>query len=235
MRPTAPHHPAADDSAAAAPAAAEADDAAATAAADEDDAAFVASLVGGPGDAERLKLLREHLDEHAERRGLLDVAYRTLESPVGSLLLAATPAGLLRVAYAAEDHEGVLSFLADRVSPRILYSASRLDPVARQLDEYFTGRRRAFELSLDMRLAVGFRREVLGCLTTIAYGETASYAHVATATGHARAVRAVGTACARNPLPIVVPCHRVVRSDGSLGQYLGGPLVKERLLALERS
>ncbi|MFZ0161146.1 MAG: methylated-DNA--[protein]-cysteine S-methyltransferase, partial [Kineosporiaceae bacterium] len=169
----------------------------------------------------------------AERAGVLDVAYTTLESPIGSLLLAATPAGLVRVAFAAQDHEAVLEDLAARVSPRVLRAPHRLEGVVRQLEEYFAGTRRAFDVPLDWRLSHGFRRDVLAHLSEIRYGTTESYAEVAAAAGSPKAVRAVGTACATNPLPIVVPCHRVVRSDGSSGHYAGGEAAKHLLLALE--
>ncbi len=182
-----------------------------------------------------LARLRDGLAERAAAEGLLDVAYRTVDSPVGTLLLAATPLGLTRVAYEREGHDAVLSRLAEQVSPRVLHAPARLDGAARELDEYFAGRRRVFDLPLDMRLAHGFRRTVLTHLRDIAYGSTESYAVVAAAAGSPAAVRAVGTACANNPLPVVVPCHRVVRSDGSSGQYLGGPEVKRQLLSLERA
>jgi methylated-DNA-[protein]-cysteine S-methyltransferase len=175
--------------------------------------------------------LRERLVAAAERDGILDVAYRTVDTPVGALLLAATPAGLVRVAYGSSDE--ALSSLAEKVSPRILRAPARLDAVARQLDEYFAGTRRRFEVPLDLRLASGFRRAVLDHLPDIGYGATASYAEVAAAAGSPRAVRAVGTACALNPVPIVVPCHRVVLSDGSMGRYAGGPEAKRTLLTLE--
>lgn len=177
--------------------------------------------------------LRAQLAARAEREGVLDIAYRTLDTPVGPLLLAATEQGLLRVAYAGEGHEAVLESLAETVSPRVLSAPQRLEAASGQLDEYFAGRRRRFDLPLDLRLASGFRRAVLTHLPEIGYGETASYARVAAAAGSPKAVRAVGTACARNPLPVVVPCHRVVRSDGSFGGYLGGPEAKRSLLALE--
>ena len=179
--------------------------------------------------------LRARLADDAEREGLLDVAFRTLDSPVGSLLLAATEQGLLKVAFARQDHDKVLAELAAVVSPRVLRAPGRLDGVSRQLDDYFAGRRTAFDVPLDLRLAKGFRRTVLAHLPTIAFGRTESYSEVAAATGSPRAVRAVGTACATNPLPIVVPCHRVVRSDGTFGEYLGGTDVKRALLTLEGS
>jgi methylated-DNA-[protein]-cysteine S-methyltransferase len=186
-------------------------------------------------DPEATRRLHRRLVEAATVEGLLDVAYRTLDTAVGTLLLAATPQGLVRVAYASQGHDLVLEGLARAVSPRILRAPARLDPVAREIEEYLAGRRRAFDVPLDLRLAHGFRRSVLAHLPEIAYGTTASYAALARASGNPRAVRAVGSACASNPLPIVVPCHRVVRSDGTIGQYVGGVQVKERLLTLERT
>jgi methylated-DNA-[protein]-cysteine S-methyltransferase len=184
-------------------------------------------------DFEDLDELHARLVVAAQRDGVLDVAYRILDSPVGSLLVAATEVGLVRVAYAVEGHDGVLQHLADRVSPRILRAPARLDGVAREFDEYFTGARRGFDVSLDWRLSAGFRSVVLHHLPEIAYGHTASYATVAELAGNPKAVRAVGTACATNPLPVVVPCHRVVRSDGAMGGYLGGVEAKRTLLTLE--
>jgi methylated-DNA-[protein]-cysteine S-methyltransferase len=182
---------------------------------------------------ERLRALHDRLAGRADAEGLLDVAYRTLDTPVGPLLLAATARGLVRVAYSTENHDHVLAILARQLSPRILSAPRRLDAAAREIDEYFAGRRQEFDLPLDFSLAHGFRLTVLSHLAGIAYGRTASYGAVAAAVGHPKAVRAVGTACATNPLPVVVPCHRVVRSDGSLGGYLGGLAAKQALLALE--
>ncbi|NLV80107.1 MAG: methylated-DNA--[protein]-cysteine S-methyltransferase [Rhodococcus sp.] len=180
-----------------------------------------------------LAWLRERLILDADSAGLLDVAYRTLDTPVGALLLAATTEGLVRVAYLTDGPDDILADLAERVSPRILEAPHRLDAAATQLDEYFRGRRVTFDLALDLRLTTGFRRDVIAHLPDIAYGHTASYAQVAASAGSPRAVRAVGTACAKNPLPVVVPCHRVVRSDGSIGQYVGGIDAKRILLDLE--
>jgi methylated-DNA-[protein]-cysteine S-methyltransferase len=183
-----------------------------------------------PGHLDRL---RGRLAQAAQQDGILDVAYRVIDSPVGLLLLAATEQGLIRVAYASEDHDAALQALADKVSPRILRAPGRLDTAARELDEYFAGHRQSFDLPLDWRLSAGFRRTVLSHLPEIGYGRTASYSAVAALAGNPRAVRAVGTACATNPLPVVVPCHRVVRADGSMGGYLGGPDAKRTLLTLE--
>jgi len=178
--------------------------------------------------------LRARLAAAAEAEGILDVAYRTVDTPVGPLLLAATEQGLVRVAYPNQGHDAVLQALADRISPRVLHAPARLDPVVRQLDDYFAGRRRRFDVPLDWRLSTGFRSTVLHHLATdVDYGRTASYAALAALAGNPRAVRAVGTACATNPLPVVVPCHRVVRSDGAIGNYAGGVEAKRTLLDLE--
>ena len=196
------------------------------------DRQFVNDLTGAVDDA-GLDRLRGRLAEQAEADGLLDVAYRTMDSPVGPLLLAATPAGLVRVAFECENHDSVLVELSTAISPRILRSAGRVDDVARQIDEYFAGRRRVFEVPVDMQLSKGFRRAVLTHLLEIPYGVRESYTVVAASAGNPRAVRAAGSACATNPIPLVVPCHRVVRSDGTYGQYRGGPEAKHLLLTME--
>jgi methylated-DNA-[protein]-cysteine S-methyltransferase len=184
-------------------------------------------------DAATRTRLHARLAAQAEATGVLDIAYRTVDSPLGVLLLAATDHGLVRVAYAIEDHDRVLEDLATRISSRVLRAPARLDRAAREIDEYLAGRRTEFDLRLDFRLSTGFRRAVLDHLIDITYGTTASYATVAVAAGNPKAVRAVGSACAKNPLPIVVPCHRVVRSDGTVGQYAGGSEAKRTLLSLE--
>ena len=183
-----------------------------------------------PADLERL---HDRLVAAAVVDGSLDVAYRTLDSPLGVLLLAATERGLVRLAYEREDHDQVLAALAAKVSPRVLRAPRRLDEAARQLDDYFAGRRRQFEVPVDLQLSAGFRREVLQHLRTIGYGRTETYTEVAAATGRPRAVRAVGSACSTNPVPVVVPCHRVLRTDGTLGGYVGGLGAKRTLLQLE--
>ncbi|MCV7413071.1 cysteine methyltransferase [Mycobacterium florentinum] len=188
-----------------------------------------------PVDPDQLQRLHARLERDAAAGDLLDIAYRTVDSAVGPLLLAATPLGLVRVAFANEDRDGVLLALSERISPRMLEAPMRLDPIARQLDEYFAGRRHSFDVALDWTLSQGFRRTVLERLNTeISYGATASYAALARLAGSPKAVRAVGTACATNPIPIVVPCHRVIRSDGTVGAYRGGPDAKRVLLDLER-
>ena len=192
-----------------------------------------ASHLTSPDEAGTLSRLRDRLGLAAEAEGLLDVAYTTIDSPVGALLLAATPHGLLRVAYDVEDHDQVLDNLAQRISPRVLRAPRRLDPAAQELDEYFAGRRRVFDLPLDLSLSAGFRQLVQRHLPEIGYGQTRTYGQVAELVGNPRAVRAVGTACATNPLPVVVPCHRVLRADGAVGGYIGGSDTKRALLRLE--
>lgn len=186
-------------------------------------------------DTQILAGLHERLEADAARERLLDLAYATVDTPVGALLLAATDQGLVRVAYGVEGHDRVLEVLAERVGARVLRAPRRLDAAARQVEEYFAGRRTAFDLPLDLRLSSGFRRTVQLHLSEIAYGRTESYGEVAALVGNPRAVRAVGSACATNPLPVVVPCHRVLRSDGSLGGYVGGAAAKQALLGLEGS
>ena len=186
-----------------------------------------------PSDAGTLARLRASLERDAEAEGLLDVAYTTVDSPVGPLLLAATPKGLVRVAYDIEDHDRVLDTIAQRLSPRVLRAPKRLDAAARELDEYFGGRRQAFDLPLDRSLSKGFRQLVQQHLPEIGYGQTRTYGQVAALVGNPKAVRAVGTACATNPLPLVVPCHRVLPASGGPGRYVGGPEAKVTLLTLE--
>lgn len=184
-------------------------------------------------DPETLARLHTRLEDAATRDGLLDVAYTVVDSPVGRLLLASTENGLVRVAFHNQDHDKVLDDLAATLSPRVLRAPKRLDDVARELDQYFSGARRTFDLPLDLSLSHGFRQLVQRHLPEIAYGRTLSYGEVARLVGNPKAVRAVGTACATNPLPVVVPCHRVLRADGTLGGYAGGTAAKSVLLDLE--
>lgn len=181
-----------------------------------------------------LAALQTRLASAADTAGLLDVAYRTIDTPVGTLLLAATDLGLVRVAYEREGFASVLDTLAAKISPRILHAPARLDVTARQIDEYFDGRRHEFDVPLDYRLSAGFRQTVQHYLPRIDYGHTLTYKQVAELVGNPKAVRAVGTACATNPLPVVVPCHRVLRTDGTLGGYIGGLDAKTTLLTLEK-
>jgi methylated-DNA-[protein]-cysteine S-methyltransferase len=190
--------------------------------------------VAGPSGADWDRI-RAGLGARAAAEGLADVAVESHDTPLGALLLGATDAGLVRVAMPSEEPEAVMEDLARRVSPRVLRAPrAAVADARRQLDEYFAGRRLAFDLPLDWRLARGFRREVLRVIAAIPYGATASYRDVAARAGSPNAVRAAGTACATNPLPIVVPCHRVLRADGGIGGYLGGTAAKARLLDLER-
>lgn len=184
-------------------------------------------------DPAHLDRLHDALWRAADRDSVLDIAYRTVDTPVGILLLAATERGIVRVAFEGENHDAVLADLADRVSPRILKAPARVDAAAQQLEEYFAGHRTTFDLPVDFSLSKGFRLNVLQHLRDIGYGHTESYTDVAIASGNPKAVRAVGSACATNPLPVIIPCHRVLRSDGSLGGYLGGLDAKRALLTLE--
>jgi len=177
----------------------------------------------------------EALRDRAAAEGLLDVAYATADSPFGTLLLARTPRGLVRLGLPGEDVEAMLADLAGRISPRVLQDPARLDEERRELDDYFAGRRHAFELPIDWQLSGGFLLRARQGIAAIPYGETRTYTDLARAAGNERAVRAAGSACSRNPIPLVVPCHRVLRSDGSLGGYAGGLEMKRRLLDLEQA
>ena len=178
--------------------------------------------------------LRERIAARALERGLADVAIARHDSPLGRLVLGATESGLVRVGLPAEDEAAVLDELAARVSPRVLRAPRAvLDDARRQLDEYFAGRRQVFALALDWRLTAGFRHAVLRATAAIPFGRTATYREIAARAGSPAAHRATGSALASNPLPIVVPCHRVLPSGGGVGQYRGGTEAKARLLALE--
>lgn len=211
------------------------------------DAPGAGDALGAAEVADRLRAapagidaLREQLATDAARENLVDVAYRVVDSPIGGLLLAATPEGLAYVAFEVEDSSVVLEMLAERIGPRVLRDTGTRSATARILDEadtqisqYLTGDRRQFDLPLDTRLATGFRGQVQRHLADIAWGQTATYKQLATDLDRPGAVRAVGTACATNPLPLVWPCHRILRSDGGLGGYRGGIEAKQRLLAME--
>jgi len=174
------------------------------------------------------------LAARAAEEGLLDVAYATLDTPLGPGLVAATPKGLVRVALPTERPEDVLSRLASDVSPRVLEHPGGVDEVRRELEEYFEGRRERFELPLDWRLIhPGFYRKVLRATARVPFGEVITYRDAAERAGSPRAYRAAGSALGSNPIPIVVPCHRVVRSSGEIGDYGGGPEMKRFLLELE--
>jgi len=173
------------------------------------------------------------LQARATGEGLLDVAYATADSPFGPLLLAQTRRGLVRVGLPNQDSDELLVDLAERVSPRVLEAPGELDAVRRELDLYFEGKLDSFDLPLDWRLSGGFRQRVLRAINRIPYGQTRSYTEMARKAGNERAVRAAGTACGSNPIPLVVPCHRVLRTGGALGGYGGGLPMKEALLQLE--
>jgi methylated-DNA-[protein]-cysteine S-methyltransferase len=178
--------------------------------------------------------LDERIVERAADEELLDVAYATVDSPLGPLVVAATPRGLVRVAYTqSASDSAVLEELARKVSPRILEAPPRVDAARRELDEYFEGRRTHFDLPLDWELTRGFTSRVLQATARISFGTTSTYAEVASQAGSPRAVRAAGNALGANPLPVVVPCHRVLRTGGGLGGYTGGLERKEYLLRLE--
>ncbi|MGB6057982.1 MAG: methylated-DNA--[protein]-cysteine S-methyltransferase [Microthrixaceae bacterium] len=191
------------------------------------------ALGGSSPNTPHMEDLHRALARRADDEGLLDLAYRSIDSPYGTFLVVVGPDGLVRVAFELEGHDAVLDEMAYHISPRILRDERRTDAVARQFDEYFSGERHDFELPVDLRLVSGFRRNVLDHMRRVPYGMTTSYAALAEASGSPKAVRAVGSACATNPIPIVVPCHRVVRSDGTTGQYRGGPETKVALLAME--
>ncbi len=170
----------------------------------------------------------------ATAAGLVDVAYAVHDSPMGTLLLAATPRGLVRIAYLdSSEQERVLAELARRVSPRVLLAPRQLDEDRRQLEQYFTGTRQVFELPIDWRLCAGFGRRVLDATARIPFGALSTYKEVATEAGSPRGSRAAGNALGSNPLPIVVPCHRVVHTGGGLGGYTGGLERKRLLLGVE--
>ena len=185
--------------------------------------------LGGPS-AETLRALTAR----AAKEGLLDVAYAQVDSPLGPLTVAATNRGLVRVAYPERPLDDVLTRIAEEVSPRVLEAPERLDPIRRELDEYFEGRLRKFSQPIDWALSRGFFRRVLEATARIGYGQVCTYGEVAASAGSPRAVRATGNGLGSNPLPVVVPCHRVVRTGGALGGYTGGIERKEFLLTLER-
>lgn len=180
-----------------------------------------------------MKTELKRLADRADTEGLLDVAYATTDSPFGELLLATTPRGLVKVSFPIFDPDETLADLAERISPRVLEAPARLDEVRRQLDRYFAGELTEFDLPLDWQLSKAFRRRVLRAIDRIPYGHTRSYTEIARTAGNERAVRAAGSACGSNPIPIIVPCHRVLRSGGALGGYGGGLPMKEALLELE--
>jgi methylated-DNA-[protein]-cysteine S-methyltransferase len=187
-----------------------------------------------PSEAERRSAAATRgLPAAAAAGMLLDVAFATIDSPLGRLLVAVTPRGLARVAFAEEDPHEVLERLARELSPRILESEKATDEIRRELDEYFARRRTTFDVPVDRRLIHGIARDVLRTTARIPFGGVATYGEVARRIGRPRAARAVGNALGSNPIPIVIPCHRVLRAGGEIGGYGGGPLRKASLLRLE--
>jgi methylated-DNA-[protein]-cysteine S-methyltransferase len=171
---------------------------------------------------------RRFVDEAA---GIIDIAFATMDSPIGVLLLAATREGLIRIGF---DNEGdVLGDLADRISPRILDHPVRLAEVRKELEEYFAGRRDRFDLPLDRALISGFRQRVLEETARIPFGSVSTYQDVAERAGQPKGARAAGQALGGNPIPVIIPCHRVLRTGGGLGGYAGGTERKQFLLRLE--
>jgi methylated-DNA-[protein]-cysteine S-methyltransferase len=189
---------------------------------------------GPPGALDVDAAIRRATDR-AAAAGAVDVAYAEVDSPLGALVAARTEQGLVRLAY--RDFNGgtdaVLDDLAARVSPRIVEAPSKLDDLRRQLDEYFAGAREGFELPIDWSLSRGFTQRILQAIDAIPFGTVSNYREVAAAAGNVKATRAAGNACGANPIPIVVPCHRVLRTGGGLGGYTGGTAKKEALLRLE--
>jgi methylated-DNA-[protein]-cysteine S-methyltransferase len=187
------------------------------------------------GTAESAESAARRLADRAVAEGLADVTYGWADSPFGSLLVAATPRGLVRLAYEHEQHEHVLEEIAEFISPRVLEAPGRLEQIRRELEEYFVGRRHRFEVPVDWALVnEGFPRRVLRATARVPYGGVTTYGDVARRAGSPRAARAAGNALGSNPIPIVVPCHRVIRSGGELGGYGGGgPERKAFLLRLE--
>ena len=197
------------------------------------------AAIGDAGAGLDMESAKDALLARAESEGLVDVAYGTVDSPFGEMLVVGTERGILRVAFphrkgtGTREWEALLDEIADVVSPRVLEAPERLDDVRRQLDDYFEGRRREFDLPLDWRLTKGFQGKAIHQIARIPYGKTISYGELAARAGNPRAFRAAGTACGANPLPPIVPCHRVLPAGGGVGNYGGGPEMKRALLELE--
>jgi methylated-DNA-[protein]-cysteine S-methyltransferase len=197
------------------------------------------AAIGDAGAGVDMESAKDALLARAESEGLVDVAYGTVDSPFGEMLVVGTERGILRVAFphrkgtGTREWEALLDEIADVVSPRVLEAPERLDDVRRQLDDYFEGRRREFDLPLDWRLTKGFQGKAIHQIARIPYGKTISYGELAARAGNPRAFRAAGTACGANPLPPIVPCHRVLPAGGGVGNYGGGPEMKRSLLSLE--
>ena len=187
-------------------------------------------MTAGDVDTTRLSAW---IAERAEEVGLLDLAYCEVDSPIGRLLVVATPAGLVKLGFSNVPIETQLEQLSAAISPRLLEAPARLDPVRRELEEYFSGDRREFDVPIDWRLTGGFIQLVLRETARIPFGETRTYAEMAAGAGSPRAFRAAGSALGANPVPVVVPCHRVLRTGGGIGGYTGGLDIKLELLRLE--
>ena len=190
------------------------------------------------GDTVDLERAQRGFQARAEDEGLLEIGYALVDSPFGEMLLAATDRGVVKLALPSHgDRElrpdSVLEQLAKSISPRILESPARLDPARRELDAYFEGDLKRFSVPVDWRLSRGFTDKVLHQVARIPYGRTLSYGEVAAKAGNPRAFRAAGSACGANPVPLIVPCHRVVQAGGAPGNYGGGPEMKRALLELE--
>lgn len=177
---------------------------------------------------------RERLLARARREGLEAVGYRVIDSPLGPLWIAVGPKGVLAIHYGAEPSHGELARIVRTYGPGVLPDPRRADTVARELDQYFEGKRRTFGVAVDLSTLTPFQQRILGATARVPYGDVATYATVAAEAGNRKASRAAGAALGSNPVPIVVPCHRVLASDGSLGGYGGGLEAKRRLLQLER-
>jgi methylated-DNA-[protein]-cysteine S-methyltransferase len=199
----------------------------------DDDLTRALRAGGGGAVAGAASRAAARLAGSADREGLIDVAYATVDSPLGPLLAVGTERGLVMLSYGEEPVDETLTRLAARLSPRILEAPARLDRTRRELDEYFAGARRGFDIPIDWSLISGYARAVLECTVAIPYGQASSYAAVSAAAGSPRGARATGNALGSNPIPIVIPCHRVLRSGGTLGGYTGGLDRKRFLLALE--
>ena len=190
-------------------------------------------MLRGEVHADGAQAAAERFAARAAEEGLLDVAYALVDSPLGKLLAAQTKRGLVELAYEGEDPDPLLLELSSKLSPRVLEAPAKLDDVRRQLEEYFEGRRTDFEVPIDWSLSRGFTQRILQATAKVPFGELATYRDVATKAGNVRAVRAAGNALGSNHIPIVVPCHRIIRTGGALGGYTGGLERKEYLLKLE--
>jgi methylated-DNA-[protein]-cysteine S-methyltransferase len=177
---------------------------------------------------------RERLVARARRGGLETVGYSVIDSPLGPLWIAVGPKGVLAIHYGAEPSPLELGRIVRTYGPGVLPDARRADPVARELDQYFAGKRRRFDVAVDLSPLTTFQRRILAATAAVEFGDVSTYARVAARAGSAKASRAAGQALGSNPIPIVVPCHRILASDGSLGGYAGGLDAKRRLLSMER-